>query len=166
MDMFYEIIFCINIFVLLNLCLLSINMPVGKLALKWFDYKLDKITSRIKIEKIHNLHFDKKGVHFRIRVEKIEPVEALSCYSVYYKNVYINDELVCRLWCAEKTFLISRVFEHTDKRLESELYSLVNAAYKETKRISKRRWKEFNKSCTESINKKSYFTKSEDKSAE
>lgn len=157
-NVYCEIILIGAVVLVLTWFVMNMSQPDGKFALKMLERKLDKITDTINIKQFEKLHFNKLGLHFYIYIEKVTPIKSLSYKSVYYKNVYINGELVCRLWHMERTLFAARMFEHVDKRLDTELFELISAAYKEARKINKFDWKEFNQLYNESIRKKSYFT--------
>lgn len=83
---------------------------------------------------------------FNIRVEnmKVPPglhYETIPAYTC--KNIYIDDELVCKLHRLERLFSKSYLAEFSNKRHDYEVTELIEAAYKEAKKIDKAYWKDW-----------------------
>ena len=93
-----------------------------------------------------SIAFCSKGKTFTILVENVkvpsglqyETIPAYTC-----KNVYIDDELVCKIHRLERLFNKSYLAEFSNKRHDYEVTELIEAAYKEAKKIDKAYWKEW-----------------------
>jgi hypothetical protein len=89
-----------------------------------------------------------KGAQFRVSVSFKEIAEAKSLnsssHSVYrFYNVFINDELVCRLHILESkdNILSQHLIEMSDTRKEAEIAELIKLAYKSSKQVQKKYYK-------------------------
>lgn len=106
--------------------------------------KLDVIEDAIRHQCNLAVEVVSKGTVFTIKVEnaKVEPGIKFATIPVYTcRNVYINDELVCKLHRLETLFGKTFVAEFSEKRHEFEVSELVDLAYKKAKLINKDYWK-------------------------
>ena len=134
--------------------MMSWELPDGKLALKSLHNKILNIQYYIETKKWESFPVFYKNTHFKIRIEKVKPVEGLSYNILYYIDVYINDELTCRLWSKDCTFSKYRWVETTSKRHSNEIFAIINQANKAYKKMYK---EDFNKKVSKIMDDKSYF---------
>lgn len=134
--------------------IMSTQLPDGKFALKSLHNKLEDIKYYIEKKKWESFPVFYKNKHFRLRIERNTPVESLSYNKLYYINVYINDELVCRLWSKDCIFSKYRWVETTSKRHSNEIFDIINQANKAYKKMYR---EDFNKELSKTMDDKSYF---------
>ena len=130
------------------------ELPDGKFALKSLHNKLENIRYYTEKKKWEHIPVFYKNKHFTVRVERTKPVEGLNYNKLYYIDVYINDELVCRLWSKDCTFTKFRWVETTDKRHSTEIFAIIRQANKAYKKMYK---EDFNKEFSKTMDDKSYF---------
>ena len=90
--------------------------------------------------------FVSKGQLFTISVEQVktgpglqyETIPAYTC-----KDVYINDELVCKMHQLDRLFGKAFLAEFSHKRNGYEVSELIDVAYKKAKCINKTYWEKF-----------------------
>lgn len=90
------------------------------------------------------IEFRSKGKKFCIRVANAEVPPGLKydTIPVYTcKDVYINDELVCKVHKLERLFSKVYLAEFSNGRNESEIAELIDIAYKTAKQLDKEYWK-------------------------
>ena len=95
-----------------------------------------------------SIEFLSKGAKFSIKVENVKAApgikyETIPVYSC--KDVYINDELVCKIHCLEALFGKTYITEYSNKRHESEIEDLIKKAYKTAKQLDKEYWANWSK---------------------
>jgi hypothetical protein len=106
--------------------------------------KLNKIAQAAKHKKQDFLNLTRKGKDFSIKIVDQEVPEGVkySTIPVYTcKNVFINDELVCRVHRLERLFSNSYCVEFSYRRNEFEIDNLIKDAAKTAKHINKLYWK-------------------------
>lgn len=133
---------------------MNCELPDGKFALKSLHNKLENIRYYTEKKKWESLPVFYKNTKFSVSVHRETPVEGLDCYGLYYLDVYINNELVCRLWSKERTFTKYRWVETTDKRHSTEIFTIIKQANKAYKKMYK---EDFNREFTKTMDDKSYF---------
>ena len=94
------------------------------------------------------IKFLNKSIEFSISVEnaKVDPgikYETIPVYSC--KNVYIHDEIVCKIHCLEGLFGKTYIAEYSDKRHDHEIEELINTAYATAKQLDKEYWENWQK---------------------
>jgi hypothetical protein len=94
------------------------------------------------------IKFLNKGNEFTIRIEnvKVDPgikYETIPVYSC--KDVFINDEIVCKIHCLEALFGKTYVAEYSNKRHDYEIEELINKAYATAKQLDKEYWENWSK---------------------
>lgn len=140
---------------ILSWLMLNFQLPSGRFALKKFENWLWDIKYHIERKKVDKFEFTYKNKMFSIRLEKFKPVDNFSYNTVEYQDIYINDELVCRLWSVDHTFSKHRWIETSNKRHSEEIFSIIKYAKKKANKI----WSE---DCSTRYKKesddKSYFT--------
>ena len=97
------------------------------------------------------IKFSNKGNEFTIRVEnvKVDPgikYETIPVYSC--KDVFINDEIVCKIHCLEALFGKTYIAEYSNKRHDHEIEELINKAYVTAKQLDKEYWEKYRKEHT------------------
>jgi hypothetical protein len=135
MDITYWIIwFIIHALIIVYCCS---DWHYGKTLYK----KAHNITKALNLtEDIKDIEVRKRGKTFNIKVEQEKGPEGISFISsrYTYQNVYINDELVCRVHSITSNIFTSRsIAEFSSKRDEAETVSLINLAAKEATRLQK-----------------------------
>ena len=130
------------------------ELPDGKFALKSLHNKLENIRYYTEKKKWEHIPVFYKNKHFTVRVERTKPIEGLNYNKIYYIDVYINDELVCRLWSKDCTFSKYRWVETTDKRHSTEIFAIIRQANKAYKKMYR---EDFNKEFSKTMDDKSYF---------
>lgn len=110
---------------------------------KRINKRVEKIASAGSSDE-KTIYFENNGKTFRIKVENMEVApgikyETIPAYTC--KNIYIDDELVCRVHRLERLFSKSYLAEFSNKRHEHEVIELIEAAYKKAKKIDKEYWK-------------------------
>ena len=136
----------------------SDSRKYGKLMAK----KVAKISSAIDHSKKGFIEVFNNTERFLIKIEdqKVAPGIYYSTIPVYTcKNIYINDELVCKLHKLNGTFTKTYCTEFSCDRVESEIASLIDKAFANAKKIDKEYWKNFS---TE-LPKKSFYNNNSDK---
>ena len=105
-----------------------------------------------------SLKFINKNKQFTIQIKKeaapglrYETIPAYFC-----KNIYINDELVCKIHVLDGLFRKKYSTEFSSKREETEILGLLNIAYKYAKRLNRESWQEF---LDKQSNLKSFYDK-------
>jgi hypothetical protein len=136
-----EIIFIIFIFI----CIICYGVSVGESSGRIYGRHLNKKIEKISTAYQHNnkLEFNYKNNIFNIRVEKAKVPDGFrySTIPVYTcKDVYINDELICKVHKLERLFTKAYVAEFSDSRDEFEITELINVAYKKAKQADKEYW--------------------------
>ena len=134
--------------------MMSWELPDGKFALKSLHNKLENIRYYTEKKKWEHIPVFYKNKHFTVRVERTKPVEGLNYNKLYYIDVYINDELVCRLWSKDCTFSKYRWVETTSKRHSTEIFAIIRQANKAYKKMYR---EDFNKEFSKTMDDKSYF---------
>lgn len=111
---------------------------------KRLSKKLSAIEDAVKHQGDLPVEVVSKTTAFTVKVEnvKVEPGIKFATIPVYTcRNVYINDELVCKLHKLEALFGKTFVAEYSEKRNEFEVSEIVDLAYKKAKLINKDYWK-------------------------
>ena len=106
--------------------------------------KLDVIETAIKHQGNLAVEVISKATAFTVNVEnvKVEPGIKFATIPVYTcRNVYVNNELVCKLHKLEALFGKTFVAEYSEKRHEFEVSEIIDLAYKKAKLINKDYWK-------------------------
>lgn len=140
MDIIYWIIwFCVHAVIIVYCCS---DWRYGKTIYK----KVSNIINALDLtEDIKTIEIQHRGKTFSVKVEKGECLEGVSFVipRYKYKNVYINNELVCRVHSLENAIGTKRcVAEFNLKRNETEVVSLINLAAKEAVRLQKNYYNE------------------------
>ena len=119
---------------------------------KRFDKKVRNIGYVCRLLKIEELSVENKGFQFSVRVEDKDDYKGIRYISSPYKttDIYINDELVCRIHKLENLFVTYRTLEYTKERSMTEVDDIIVKAYK----LSKKRENEYykNKVAEENLN--------------
>lgn len=134
--------------------IISFTLPIGRFALKSFENKLDIIIYFIKSKNLETFKFEDKGKIFKINIECITPVENFSYQKVIYYNIYINQELVCRMWKTDKLFTAFRLLECSTKRNSEEIFKLIDIAYEKINKLNK---EDINKRAKDTIDGRSFY---------
>lgn len=122
---------------------------------------LNKKLEEILLTHMHGaemLSFVSKGQVFTIHIEWYKPVPGLKYDTIpkyFCKNVYINNELVCRMHQLDRLFGNTYLAEFSDKRDEYEIVELIGQAYKKAKVFNKDYWK---KLTSKHLEKTSFYS--------
>jgi hypothetical protein len=124
---------------------------------KRLNNRINEILSAQRNSK-ESIEFVSKGKHFLVRVEHVktgpglqyETIPAYTC-----RNVYIDEELVCKMHQLDRLFGKAFLAEFSNKRNSYEISELIDQAYKEAKRINKEYWEKF---MAKSLEKNSFYT--------
>lgn len=136
--------------------IMSNQLPDGRFALKRFENWLWDINHHNELKKTDKFEFTYKNKLFSIRIEENKPVDNFSYQKIEYKNVYINEELVCRLWLISRTVSTYRWVETSTTRHSSEIFDIIKYAKKKVNQI----WSDdCNAKYEKESDNKSYFTK-------
>lgn len=123
-------------------------IPYSESSSRKYGKRLNKRVNMIKLvierSKDKDLYFESKGKTFKIKVENMEVApgikyETIPVYTC--KNVYIDDELVCRVHRLERLFTKAYLAEFSNKRHDYEVAELIYAAYKKAKNLDKDYWR-------------------------
>lgn len=144
----------ITVSTLIVMVMTSFQAPDGKIYLKILDNRLWHIDYLIRHSDEESLNISYKGISFSINTKEIKPVENLSYNKTIYKDIYINNELVARLWVIDGTINKHRFIEFSRDRDSYEVLNILKVAYK----YSKKKWYEdISKAVAEDTGNKSYF---------
>lgn len=103
---------------------------------------------------IKEINVENKGCLFRVRTADGEEVEKIDYSSPYCAtDVYINDELVCKIHRLKNTFALYITLEYVKERDRNEIDEIIMKAYK----ISKQKLNEHYKTNGYGINSKSFY---------
>lgn len=117
---FFAAIFLV--FILENIRKRNINKRLGSIRLYSAIMESDTI------------NFEDKGILFSVKV-KDDKHSSISYSSPYEtRDVYVNDELVCRVHKLEHVFVASREIEYTKNRSITEVNKIISKAYKASKK--------------------------------
>lgn len=119
---------------------------------KRFDKKVWNIGYACRLLKIEEFNVENKGFQFSVRVEDKDNYKGIRYISSPYKttDIYINDELVCRIHKLENLFVTYRTLEYTKERSMTEVDDIIVKAYKLSKKIENEYYK--NKVVEENLN--------------
>lgn len=136
-----ELIFII----VFGVCAICYGVSSGEPSGRIYGRRLNKKIEIISEAYQHNnkLEFNYKNKSFNIRVEKAKVPNGLQygTIPVYTcKDVYINDELICKIHKLERLFTKTYVAEFSDSRNEFEIAELIRVAHKKAKQINKAYW--------------------------
>ena len=121
-------------------------IPCSESSSKLYGKRLNKrvnLISSVNRSEKQPMYFESKGKTFRISVEDMavapglqyETIPAYTC-----RNIYIDDELVCRLHRLERLFNKTYLAEFSSKRHDYEVIELIEVAYKKAKKLDKEYW--------------------------
>lgn len=121
---------------------------------KRFDEKLSDIRFACSILKIEDIDLMDKGTIFHVKVEDKKDLEKISYGSPYsVTNIYINNELVCKLHRLENLFIKQRTLEYTKNRSRIEIDGIISRAYK----IAKKEIQQYHKTTHYNDDSKSFY---------
>ena len=137
---------CMTVFLIYLFCYI---IPYSESSSRKYGKRLNKKVELIASagrSDVKSIAFCNKGKTFTIRVENMEVppglhYETIPAYTC--KNIYIDDELVCKIHRLERLFNKSYLAEFSNKRHDYEVTELIEAAYREAKKIDRAYWKEW-----------------------
>ena len=128
--------------------------PDSWLNKKKFDKRLSNIRDAYWRLNLEEIVVENKGFSFNVRIEKERRPEALNYTSPYsVTDIYINDELVCKLHKLENLFTKRRTLDYVKDRSRTEIDEIIKKACK----ISKQKLKEYYKTTPIDFGTKSFY---------
>lgn len=127
----------------------------SKLNKKRFWNRVWNIGYTCRTLSIKEINVENKGCLFHVRTadgEKVECIDYSSPYNV--TDVYINDELVCKIHRLKNIFALYITLEYVKERDRNEIDEIIMKAYK----ISKKKLNEHYKTNGYGINSKSFYS--------
>ena len=128
------------------ICLFCYIIPCNESSSKLYGKRLNKrvnLISSVNRSEKQSMYFESKGKTFRISVEDMAVASGLQYETIPVytcRNIYIDDELVCRLHRLERLFTKTYLAEFSSKRYDFEVTELIEAAYKRAKKLDKEYW--------------------------
>lgn len=150
-------IFSLIIFLVTGV-IIYLEIMLGEPDSKWNKKRLYNRTWDIRYTcrqlKVKEINVENKGFLFSVRVEDGNGVESIGYKSPYKAtDIYINDELVCKIHTLKNLFTMYITVEYVKERKGSEIYEIITKAYK----ISKKKLNEHYKTNGYGINLKSFY---------
>lgn len=126
----------------------------SKLNKKRFWNRVWNIGYTCRILSIKEINVENKGCLFRVRTADGKGVERIDYSSPYNAtDVYINDELVCKIHKLKNILALYITLEYVKERDRNEIDEIIMKAYK----ISKKKLNEHYKINGYGINSKSFY---------
>ena len=126
----------------------------SKLNKKRFWEKVWDIKYTCSVLNIKEINVENKGCLFCVRVADGKRVESIDYSSPYdVTDIYINDELVCKVHKLKNLFTMYITLEYVKKRSRNEIDEIIMKAYK----ISKQKLNEHYKINGYENNSKSFY---------
>jgi hypothetical protein len=135
MTIVYIVFIAVSIFILYNFT--SYLTTDGSLYGRRMDKKVRKIANACSYTKERQFTFNSQHEKFTIRVENAKVAEGIkyTTIPVYTcQDVYINDELVCKVHKLEGLFRKYFSTEFSGKRHDYEIAELIHSAFKAAKK--------------------------------
>lgn len=121
---------------------------------KRFWNRVWEIRYTCRTSSIKEINVKNKGCMFRVRIADGEGVKSINYSSPYdVTDIYINDELVCKIHKLKNIFSMYITLEYAEKRSRDEIDEIVMKAYK----ISKKKLNENYKINGYGDNSKSFY---------
>ena len=126
----------------------------SKLNKKRFWNRVWNIGYTCRTLSIKEINVENKGCLFHVRIVDGEGVKSINYSSPYdVTDIYINDELVCKIHKLKNIFSMYITLEYAEKRSRDEIDEIVMKAYK----ISKKKLNEHYKINGYGDNSKSFY---------
>ena len=107
-----------------------------------------------RILSLKEINVENKGCLFCVRTADGEKVKNINYSSPYdATDIYINNELVCKIHRLKNTFVLYITLEYVEKRDRNEIDEIIMKAHK----ISKQKLNEYYKTSGYGINSKSFY---------
>lgn len=149
----------IGFIVVISVISVETDLPETARYGKRFNRKLCEIESAISHSKLDAFELTHKGRHFSIKINNTEPVPGFhySTIPVYTcTDVFIDDELVCKVHKLKNTFKKYFSVEFSSKREYPEVEDLIYTAAKLARKMESEYWKNHFANRT---NEKSFYSK-------
>ena len=150
-------IFLLIIFFILGIAIyltIMFSEPDSKWNKKRFWNRVGDIQHTCRILSLKEINVENKGCLFCVRTADGERVESIDYSSPYVaSDIYINDELVCKIHRLKNTFVLYITLEYVKERDRNEIDEIIMKAYK----ISKQKLNEYYKTNGYGINSKSFY---------
>ena len=150
-------IFLLIIFLTLGITIyltIMFSEPDSKWNKKRFWNRVWDIGYTCRILSLKEINVENKGCLFYVRTADGEKVESINYDSPYdATNIYINDELVCKIHRLKNLFTMYITLEYVKERSRNEIDEIIIKAYK----ISKQKLNEHYKINGYGDNSKSFY---------
>ena len=121
---------------------------------KRFAEKVWNIKFVCKLLNVKEFNFEHKGFQFWVRIDEDDNYDNIQGYDAYcVTNIYINDELVCKIHKLKNVFTTYRMIEYTQDRKAEEIRDVVLKAYKASR---KKEYEYYDKKINEEDSKTFY----------
>lgn len=119
-----------------------------------FDKKVSGIRCTCRQLNVEEIKVENKGRSFTVKVEAEQKPAKISYSSPYsVTDIYINNEIVCKLHKLENLFVKYRTLEYVEGRSREEINYIILKAYK----ISKKEVKQYSKMKPYNCGFKSFY---------
>lgn len=117
--------------VLLVIILTNLSDEDSRFNKKRLAKKLSKIGFACRVLEVRNIMTEDKGLLFTVKIDDTRSPEKLTyCCPYEVTDVYINDELVCKMHKLKNTFIKHWAFEYVRDRSRAEIDTIIKKAYK------------------------------------
>lgn len=150
----------ISIMIVIYGIVIYLSVIIGEKDSKWnkkrFWNRVWNIRYTCRTLSIKEINVENKGCLFRVKTADGKEVESIDYSSPYCAtDIYINDELVCKIHRLKNLFTMYITLEYVKERDRDEIDEIIMKAYK----ISKKKLNEHYKTNGYGINSKSFYSK-------
>lgn len=125
---------------------------------KRFNKRAENIYCTCRTLKIKEINVKNKGSLFSIKVEYEKESKSISYSNPYsVTDIYINNELVCKIHKLRNVFTEYRTLEYSKERTRDEVDEIVIKAYKTSKKELNEYYNEYCKTDGYKTDKKSFY---------
>ncbi len=149
----------IGLVIVISVISVETDLPETARYGKRLNKKLCVIESAISHSKLEAFELTHKGRHFSIKINNTKPVSGFryDTIPVYTcTDVFIDDELVCKVHKLTNTFKKYFSVEFSSAREYPEVEDLIYTAAKLARKMESEYWKNF---CANRTNEKSFYSK-------